>query len=131
MGIPPFTLEDFTVYPVLCYCPNTSQSRGKYEVMTGTYKNAAEMVDLYGDLISRFPSIIALIDPFRKEVTGSASNFIPTQSKLILLDRSFAILQSGRGAELFQHIGGKAGTEQTHSRNTVTQECSSPQQETS
>uniref|UniRef100_A0ABI7WW03 Enolase 4 n=1 Tax=Felis catus TaxID=9685 RepID=A0ABI7WW03_FELCA len=42
-------------------------SRGKYEVMTGTYKNAAEMVDLYGDLISRFPSIIALIDPFRKE----------------------------------------------------------------
>ncbi|XP_040342514.1 enolase 4 isoform X4 [Herpailurus yagouaroundi] len=42
-------------------------SRGKYEVMTGTYKNAAEMVDLYRDLISRFPSIIALIDPFRKE----------------------------------------------------------------
>uniref|UniRef100_A0A8C9DCF7 Enolase 4 n=1 Tax=Panthera leo TaxID=9689 RepID=A0A8C9DCF7_PANLE len=42
-------------------------SRGKYEVMTGTYKNAAEMADLYGDLISRFPSIIALIDPFRKE----------------------------------------------------------------
>ncbi|XP_045883274.1 enolase 4 isoform X2 [Meles meles] len=42
-------------------------SRGKYEVMLGTYKNAAEMVDLYVDLISRFPAIIALIDPFRKE----------------------------------------------------------------
>ncbi|KAM5243691.1 enolase 4 isoform 2-T2 [Hipposideros larvatus] len=42
-------------------------SKGKYEVMTGMYKTAAEMVDLYVDLISRFPSIIAIIDPFRKE----------------------------------------------------------------
>ncbi|XP_005225811.2 enolase 4 isoform X1 [Bos taurus] len=42
-------------------------SKGKYEVMMGTYKNAAEMVDLYVDLINKFPSIIALIDPFRKE----------------------------------------------------------------
>ncbi|XP_036754889.1 enolase 4 isoform X3 [Manis pentadactyla] len=42
-------------------------SKGKYEVMTGTYKHAAEMVDLYVDLVSKFPSIIALIDPFRKE----------------------------------------------------------------
>uniref|UniRef100_A0A8D1NIR7 Enolase 4 n=1 Tax=Sus scrofa TaxID=9823 RepID=A0A8D1NIR7_PIG len=41
--------------------------KGKYEVMMGTYKNAAEMVDLYVDLINKFPSIIALIDPFRKE----------------------------------------------------------------
>ncbi|XP_043331279.1 enolase 4 isoform X4 [Cervus canadensis] len=43
------------------------QSKGKYEVMMGTYKSAAEMVDLYVDLINKFPSIIALIDPFRKE----------------------------------------------------------------
>nr|XP_020758357.1 enolase 4 isoform X1 [Odocoileus virginianus texanus] len=42
-------------------------SKGKYEVMMGTYKNAAEMVDLYVDLINKFPSITALIDPFRKE----------------------------------------------------------------
>ncbi|XP_043781201.1 enolase 4 isoform X2 [Cervus elaphus] len=42
-------------------------SKGKYEVMMGTYKSAAEMVDLYVDLINKFPSIIALIDPFRKE----------------------------------------------------------------
>ncbi|XP_059757080.1 enolase 4 isoform X5 [Balaenoptera ricei] len=42
-------------------------SKGKYEVMMGTYKNAAEMVDLYVELINKFPSIIALIDPFRKE----------------------------------------------------------------
>ncbi|KAK2099052.1 Enolase 4 [Saguinus oedipus] len=44
-----------------------SQSKGKYEVMMGTYKNAVEMVDLYVDLINKYPSIIALIDPFRKE----------------------------------------------------------------
>ncbi|XP_016067668.1 PREDICTED: enolase-like protein ENO4 [Miniopterus natalensis] len=42
-------------------------SKGKYEVVMGTYKNAAEMVDLYVDLINKFPAIIALIDPFRKE----------------------------------------------------------------
>lgn len=35
----------------------------------GTYKNAAEMVDMYVDLINKYPSIIALIDPFRKEVS--------------------------------------------------------------
>nr|XP_054291883.1 enolase 4 isoform X5 [Pongo pygmaeus] len=42
-------------------------NKGKYEVIMGTYKNGAEMVDLYVDLINKYPSIIALIDPFRKE----------------------------------------------------------------
>ncbi|XP_051002816.1 enolase 4 [Acomys russatus] len=42
-------------------------SKGKYEVMVGTYKSAAEMLDLYVDLINKYPYIIALIDPFRKE----------------------------------------------------------------
>uniref|UniRef100_A0A8C0RT44 Enolase 4 n=1 Tax=Canis lupus familiaris TaxID=9615 RepID=A0A8C0RT44_CANLF len=42
-------------------------NKGKYEVMTGIHKNTAEMLDLYVDLINKFPSIIALIDPFRKE----------------------------------------------------------------
>lgn len=50
--------------------------------MTGTYKNAAEMVDLYVDLINKFPSIIALIDPFRKEVTGFALHFTIKQNKI-------------------------------------------------
>ncbi|CAK6436071.1 unnamed protein product [Pipistrellus nathusii] len=70
-------------------------NKGKYEVMSGTYKSTTEMVDLYVDLISKFPSIIALIDPFRKEdsdqwdslynalgsrcyiIAGSASKSIP------------------------------------------------------
>lgn len=37
--------------------------------MVGTYKSMAEMVDLYVDLINKYPAIIALIDPFRKEVS--------------------------------------------------------------
>ena len=52
--------------------------------MMGTYKNAAEMVDLYVDLINKFPSIIALIDPFRKEVMGFTLNFIIKQNKVSL-----------------------------------------------
>ncbi|KAM5271926.1 LOW QUALITY PROTEIN: enolase 4 [Ctenodactylus gundi] len=42
-------------------------NRGKYEVMAGSHKSAAEMVDLYVELINKYPFIIALIDPFRKE----------------------------------------------------------------
>lgn len=37
--------------------------------MVGTLKSAAEMVELYVDLINKYPFIIALIDPFRKEVS--------------------------------------------------------------
>ncbi|ELW71007.1 Enolase-like protein ENO4 [Tupaia chinensis] len=43
--------------------------KGKYEVTVGTLRNAAEMVDMYVELINKYPSIIALIDPFRKEDT--------------------------------------------------------------
>uniref|UniRef100_A0A8C2MSB5 Enolase 4 n=1 Tax=Cricetulus griseus TaxID=10029 RepID=A0A8C2MSB5_CRIGR len=42
-------------------------SKGKYEVMVGAHKNMAEMMELYVDLINKYPFIIALIDPFRKE----------------------------------------------------------------
>lgn len=48
--------------------------------MTGTYKSTTEMVDLYVDLISKFPSIIALIDPFRREVRGFALDFVISHS---------------------------------------------------
>lgn len=44
--------------------------------MTGTYKNADELVDVYEDLIHKFPYIIALIDPLRKEVGGFFSVFV-------------------------------------------------------
>ncbi|KFV45445.1 Enolase-like ENO4, partial [Gavia stellata] len=42
--------------------------KGKYEILTGTFKSPDEMVDMYVELINKFPSIIALIDPLRKEV---------------------------------------------------------------
>ncbi|NXA49502.1 ENO4 Enolase, partial [Nothocercus julius] len=41
--------------------------KGKYEVTTGTFKSPDEMVDMYVELIDNFPSIIALVDPLRKE----------------------------------------------------------------
>uniref|UniRef100_A0A8D2IYV7 Enolase 4 n=1 Tax=Varanus komodoensis TaxID=61221 RepID=A0A8D2IYV7_VARKO len=42
-------------------------NKGKYEVLLGTQKTADEMVEMYVDLINKFPSIITLIDPLRKE----------------------------------------------------------------
>lgn len=58
--------------------PYSCQSKGKYEVMVGTYKNNTEMVDLYVDLVNKFPSIIALIDPFRKEVSRAHPFYFTT-----------------------------------------------------
>ncbi|XP_032081493.1 enolase 4 [Thamnophis elegans] len=42
-------------------------NKGKYEVIVGTLKSADEMVDMYVDLLKKFPSILTLIDPLRKE----------------------------------------------------------------
>ncbi|XP_053547729.1 enolase 4 [Bombina bombina] len=42
-------------------------NKGKYEIVSGTFKNPDEMVDLYVDLINIHPSIVALLDPLRKE----------------------------------------------------------------
>uniref|UniRef100_A0A8C6X7D8 Enolase 4 n=1 Tax=Naja naja TaxID=35670 RepID=A0A8C6X7D8_NAJNA len=42
-------------------------NKGKYEVITGTPKSPDEMVDMYLDLVKKFPSILTLIDPLRKE----------------------------------------------------------------
>ncbi|NWQ98091.1 ENO4 Enolase, partial [Burhinus bistriatus] len=41
--------------------------KGKYEILTGVFKSPDEMVDMYVELINKFPFIIALIDPLRKE----------------------------------------------------------------
>ncbi|NXQ85174.1 ENO4 Enolase, partial [Nyctibius grandis] len=41
--------------------------KAKYEILTGTFKSPEEMVDMYVELINKFPFIIALIDPLRKE----------------------------------------------------------------
>ncbi|XP_039403684.1 enolase 4 isoform X2 [Mauremys reevesii] len=49
-------------------------TKGKYEILTGTLKSPDEMVDMYVDLINKYPSIIALIDPLRKEDGQQWSN---------------------------------------------------------
>ncbi|NXK47223.1 ENO4 Enolase, partial [Chauna torquata] len=41
--------------------------KGKYQILTGTFKSPDEMVEMYVELINKFPSIIALVDPLRKE----------------------------------------------------------------
>ncbi|XP_040530749.1 enolase 4 isoform X3 [Gallus gallus] len=41
--------------------------KGKYEILTGTFRSPDEMVDMYVELVNKFPSIIALVDPLRKE----------------------------------------------------------------
>ncbi|NXF17972.1 ENO4 Enolase, partial [Rhodinocichla rosea] len=41
--------------------------KGKYEILTGTFKSPDEMVAMYVEMIKNFPFIIALIDPLRKE----------------------------------------------------------------
>uniref|UniRef100_A0A8B9FCQ8 Enolase 4 n=1 Tax=Amazona collaria TaxID=241587 RepID=A0A8B9FCQ8_9PSIT len=52
----------------------TDYSKGKYEILTGTFKSPDEMVNMYVELIDKFPSIIALIDPLRKEDRQQWSN---------------------------------------------------------
>uniref|UniRef100_A0A8C6JA50 Enolase 4 n=1 Tax=Melopsittacus undulatus TaxID=13146 RepID=A0A8C6JA50_MELUD len=42
-------------------------SKGKYEILTGTFKSPDEMINMYVELTDKFPFIIALIDPLRKE----------------------------------------------------------------
>ncbi|KAF7667842.1 hypothetical protein LDENG_00040830 [Lucifuga dentata] len=42
-------------------------AKGKYDVSTGVLKSPDELVDLYQALISKYPAVVALIDPLRKE----------------------------------------------------------------
>ncbi|XP_019902970.1 enolase 4 isoform X2 [Esox lucius] len=41
--------------------------KGKYDVITGIPKTPDELVDMYEALISKYPAVVALIDPLRKE----------------------------------------------------------------
>eukprot|EP00058_Branchiostoma_floridae_P023445 XP_002608935.1 hypothetical protein BRAFLDRAFT_85491 [Branchiostoma floridae] len=43
------------------------REKGKYEVMTGTQKTPDDMVDFYSDILTRYPGVIGLIDPLRKQ----------------------------------------------------------------
>ncbi|XP_052101898.1 enolase 4-like isoform X1 [Mytilus californianus] len=43
------------------------KEKGKYEVMVGIAKVADDLVEFWCDLLTRYPSIIAIIDPMRKQ----------------------------------------------------------------
>uniref|UniRef100_A0A3B4VI37 Enolase 4 n=1 Tax=Seriola dumerili TaxID=41447 RepID=A0A3B4VI37_SERDU len=42
-------------------------SKGKYEVATGVLKSPDELVDMYQTLVSKYPAVVALINPLRRE----------------------------------------------------------------
>lgn len=44
------------------------QEKGKYEVVQGQQKEAEGLVDMWHDVVTRYPSVIGLIDPLRKQV---------------------------------------------------------------
>ena len=52
------------IYTCLCL-----QEKAKYEVVTGMLKEGEGMVEFWDDLLNRYPSVIALIDPMRKQVS--------------------------------------------------------------
>ena len=45
------------------------QEKGKYDVAVGMQKSSEEMVKFWQELLGRYPSVIAVIDPLRKQVT--------------------------------------------------------------
>uniref|UniRef100_A0A8C4RLK2 Enolase 4 n=1 Tax=Erpetoichthys calabaricus TaxID=27687 RepID=A0A8C4RLK2_ERPCA len=59
--------------------------KGKYEIANGTAKNPDEMVDVLVDLLNRYPAVIALIDPLRREDKEQwTSLYTAVQSKCYL-----------------------------------------------
>uniref|UniRef100_A0A8C8SDM8 Enolase 4 n=1 Tax=Pelusios castaneus TaxID=367368 RepID=A0A8C8SDM8_9SAUR len=69
-------------------------TKGKYEILTGTLKSPDEMVDMYVDLINKYPSIVALVDPLRKEdgqQWSSICNALGSRCYLIAEDASRSI----------------------------------------
>ncbi|KAL7383861.1 hypothetical protein ABVT39_019368, partial [Epinephelus coioides] len=49
-------------------------SKGKYEVVTGVLKSPDELVDLYQILISKYPAVVALIDPLGESLSLFSTN---------------------------------------------------------
>ncbi|XP_043992684.1 enolase 4-like isoform X1 [Gambusia affinis] len=51
-----------------CAAPKlVDYSKGKYEVATGGLKSPDELIEVYHDLTSKYPAVVAVIDPFRRE----------------------------------------------------------------
>ncbi|KAI4812373.1 hypothetical protein KUCAC02_023771 [Chaenocephalus aceratus] len=51
-------------------------TKGKYEIATGVLKTPDELVDMYQTLVSKYPAVVALIDPLRREAVGLGLDFV-------------------------------------------------------
>ncbi|XP_071337637.1 enolase 4 isoform X2 [Trachinotus anak] len=48
-------------------CELMDYSKGKYEIATGVLKSPDELVDMYQTLVTKYPAVVALINPLRRE----------------------------------------------------------------
>ncbi|XP_070541221.1 enolase 4-like isoform X2 [Ptychodera flava] len=67
LGLTP--AEDFNIVLNCAAHEMFDMDKGKYEVTTGVFKGADDMADVYSDLVTRYPAIIGIIDPIRKQDT--------------------------------------------------------------
>ena len=44
-----------------------AQEKGKYEIIGGALKTADDMVEVYRDIISRYPAVVMIVNPLRME----------------------------------------------------------------
>lgn len=59
--------EDFYIALNLAGHEIFDYEKGKYEVITGQQKVADDVVEYWADLLGRYPAVIAIIDPLRKQ----------------------------------------------------------------
>ncbi|XP_077992460.1 enolase 4-like [Glandiceps talaboti] len=65
LGLTP--AEDFHIVLHCAAHEMFDMDKGKYEITTGVFKGPDDMVEVYNDLITRYPAIIAIIDPLKKQ----------------------------------------------------------------
>lgn len=44
------------------------QEKGKYDVLVGNQKDPEGVAEFWAEMLGRYPSVIAIIDPLRKQV---------------------------------------------------------------
>ena len=54
---------------VVCTCA-FAQEKGKYEITVGGLKAAEDLADYWGDITTKYPSVIGIIDPMRRVVSA-------------------------------------------------------------
>lgn len=67
LGMTP--VEDFNIALNCAAHEMFDMDKGKYEVTSGIFKGPDDMVEVYNDLVNRYPAIIAIIDPLKKQDT--------------------------------------------------------------